>query len=324
MSEEQINGTTTEPLVEPSGVNQESADQCLNCDTLLTDRYCPHCGQKRVGPRQSIGELLSNFVSSFLSFESKFLVTGKYLLFRPGKLAIEFNAGKRERYYHPARMYVFISFVYFFLLNVLPETNPNKREVVTYSGQNSDNFAMEVFDSSIAGFATLAQYDSIQNTLPAEERDGFWMRKIREREIHLNERYKGKGREFNNAFIDSFRANVPKIFFILLPLFALLLKLLYVRRDFYYSEHLVFSIYYYNFFFLAGSIMLLIDQLPGGDNISWLIGLWILVYLLLALRKMYNQPWWKTILKYGTFFMAFSCLIVVALFVNLALSLLFL
>ncbi len=324
MSQEQSNGTTTEPLVESPAVSQESVERCLNCDTVLTDVYCPHCGQKRVGPRQSIRELLSNFLSSFLSFESKFLVTGKYLLFRPGKLAIEYNAGKRERYYHPARMYVFISFVYFFLLNVLPDTDVKKREVVTYSGQNSDTFSMEVFDSSIAGFATLAQYDSIQNTLPPEERDGFWMRKVREREIRLNERYKGKGKEFNSDFLGSFRANVPKIFFILLPLFALLLKLLYVRRDFYYSEHLVFSIYYYNFFFLAGSIMLLIDQLPGGKNISWIIGFWILIYMLLAMRKMYNQPWWKTILKYGTFFIAFSSLVVVALLVNLALSLLFL
>ncbi len=324
MSQEQSSGTTTEPLVESPGGSQEPVDRCLNCDTVLTDRYCPHCGQKRVGPRQSIGDLLTNFVSSFLSFESKFLLTGKYLLFRPGKLAIEYNAGKRERYYHPARMYVFISFVYFFLLNVLPDTDTKKREVVTYDGQNSENFSMEVFDSSIAGYKTFAEYDSAQNALPADQRDGFWVRKIREREIHLNERYKGKGKEFNNDFLGSFRANVPKIFFILLPLFALLLKVLYLRRDYYYSEHLVFSIYYYNFFFLAGSIMLLIDQLPGGTNVSWIIGLWILIYLLLAMRKMYKQRWWKTILKYGAFFLVFSCLIVVALLANLALSLLFL
>ncbi len=322
MSQDQ-SADITEPIAEP-GTDRQTPDHCLNCGTTLTGRYCPNCGQKRIARRQTLGELFVNFVSSFWSFESKFLRTGKYLLFRPGKLAVDYNQGKRERYYHPARMYVFISFVFFLLGNVLPDTDEKKREVVTYTGQNSDNFSMEAFDKSIAGYKTFAQYDSAQQALPAEQRDNFWMRKIREREFYLNERYKGKGKEFNEDFLGNFKANVPKIFFLLLPLFALLLKLLYIRRDFFYSEHLVFSIYYYNFFFLAGCIFLLIEQVPGGESVSWIIVIWMIVYLLLAMRNTYRQSWWKTILKYGTFGIVFCFLILVALFTNLALSLLFL
>ena len=54
-----------------------------------------------------------------------------------------------------------------------------------------------------------------------------------------------------------------KSLFFLLPFFALLLKLLYVRRNYYYSEHLVLSICYYNFFYLAASLVMLINLIPG-------------------------------------------------------------
>jgi Zn finger protein HypA/HybF involved in hydrogenase expression len=106
------------------GAKVESGNEkrhCLNCSTPLTDVYCPHCGQKDIPNRQTLGELVFNFISSFSGYESKFFTTCRYLLFRPGFLATEYNSGKRERYFHPARMYVFISFIFFLLLFSLPD-----------------------------------------------------------------------------------------------------------------------------------------------------------------------------------------------------------
>src|SRR5688572_21532788 len=94
---------------------------CLNCSTRLTDIYCPHCGQKDIPKRQTLGELVFNFISSFSGYESKFFVTCRHLLFKPGFLATEYNEGKRERYFHPARMYAFISFIFFLLFFSLPD-----------------------------------------------------------------------------------------------------------------------------------------------------------------------------------------------------------
>ncbi len=88
---------------------------CLNCGTPLTDTFCAHCGQKDLPRRQTLRELFDNFISSFWSYEGKFFLTTRYLITKPGFLAKEYNEGKREKYYHPARMYVFISFVFFFL-----------------------------------------------------------------------------------------------------------------------------------------------------------------------------------------------------------------
>ena len=98
-------------------ISTDSIRHCLNCNTQLYDAYCPHCGQKDIPKRQTLGELLTNFVSSFWSYESKFFRTCQYLLFKPGFLATEYTAGRRERYYHPARMYVFMSFIFFLLFS---------------------------------------------------------------------------------------------------------------------------------------------------------------------------------------------------------------
>ena len=72
---------------------------CLNCGTSLTDKFCPHCGQKDIPKRQTLGELVMNFIGSFTSFESKFFQTVWTLMSKPGFLVTEYNNGRRERYY---------------------------------------------------------------------------------------------------------------------------------------------------------------------------------------------------------------------------------
>src|SRR5688500_354505 len=152
---------------------------CLNCSTPLTDLYCPHCGQKDIPRRQTLGELAFNFISSFSGYESKFFKTCRYLLIKPGFLANEYNTGKRERYFHPARMYVFISFIYFLLFTSVPRSN-EESAVIKISTDKEDadfNAAMEGDEEDDEMFESRAEYDSVQNLLPPEARHGWLMRK---------------------------------------------------------------------------------------------------------------------------------------------------
>jgi hypothetical protein len=296
---------------------------CLNCNTSLTGVYCAECGQKDIPPRQTFGELMVNFVSSFWSFESKFLQTGRFILLKPGRLAKDYNEGKRERYFHPARMYVFISFVFFLLISVLPD-NENSTGGLNIASEDSNyNPDFDDYDKVIGNYKSFAQYDSAQKALPESARDGAIEYYFKKRIAKVNERYNNKGASFSKDFSENFFANVPRIFFVLLPVFALLLKLLYVRRDYFYSEHLVFSIYYYNFFFLAGSVYMLLNLIPVIENFTWLLGLWIVLYLLFSMKNMYKQSWRKTIFKYCTFVFFFSFCVLLGLATNAVLTFLF-
>jgi Protein of unknown function (DUF3667) len=318
-----------EKLDESSSVNYELTSTesptkryCLNCNTELTDVFCSHCGQRDFPKRQTLTEILTNFISSFWSFESKFFKTGQYLLLRPGFLAVEYTEGRRERYFHPARMYVFISFIYFLLFYSLPEANDH--ELVQGSNENVTikGYGITLSIDSLE-VSSMAEYDSIQQTLPADERDGWFERLLRKRGIEVTRKVRENKEGFARDLTSTFTSNFPKIFFILLPVFALVLKLLHLRRDFFYSEHLVFSIYYYNFFFLAGSFYMLLNLSSWSGWLAILTGIWIAVYLLLGMKRMYRQKWSTTALKYLGFMLIFSTFVMIGLLLNLMVTLIY-
>lgn len=343
------------------GTNKKNVNEfCLNCGTKLLDTFCHHCGQKDIPQRQTLGELWTNFISSFWSYEGKFFRTTKYLITKPGFLALEYCAGKRESYYHPARMYVFISFVFFFAFFSVPDfeedektekdkvelSEKDKKEIadntkkgfdqaVKFTGDSSfvalgDSIQKQVkasldttkskkkkqgaanfnFDD-VAEYKTVKAYDSIQLTKPESDRDNWFVRLVSKRVINVRNKYGEDSEKLGEEFLSAFKDNFSKVLFYLLPFFALLLKLLYIRRGYYYSEHLVFSIYYYNFFYLAGTLQILVGLSPWLSWTSTFIGFWIVLYLPLAMKRMYQQSWRKTILKY--FIFGFSFMILVAI-----------
>jgi hypothetical protein len=318
---------------------------CLNCGTRLQDTFCHHCGQKDLPQRQTLGELWTNFISSFWSYEGKFFLTTKYLITRPGLLALEYNAGRRERYFHPARMYAFISFIFFLFFFSLPddevtelteedkkELTQNERKVKERLAESGlDTVAINEADTTVrsreggvryslskAEYKTVEAYDSAQALLPESERDGWVQRKFAIRGIELNNKYGADESRFGKELLAAIKDNFSKMLFFLLPVFALVLKLLYVRRNLFYSEHLVFSIYYYNFFYLAGSVMMLIGLIPSLDWLATLIGFWIYFYMLFAMKRMYGQGWVKTMVKFA----AFSFLFMIAFVIGFALNVL--
>jgi hypothetical protein len=319
---------------------------CLNCGTKLLDKFCHHCGQKDIPKRQTLVELWVNFISSFWSYEGKFFRTTQYIITRPGFLAIEYNQGKRESYFHPARMYVFISFVFFLLFFSLPDSEEDKNGESTITAKDSlelnnsfreankqlrkagldtlavsgntihdsvktiakkkvgnKNVGFSITDSE---FKTKEAYDSAELTKSEDKRDGWFMRRLHYKAIEINKRYDNDTSKFGEDFKQSFNDNFSKVLFWLLPVFALLLKLLYIRKDYFFSEHLVFSIYCYNFFYLAASLQMLIALMPWLDWLATLIGFWIFFYLLFAMKRMYDQRWGKTILKFSIFVFLFS------------------
>lgn len=98
------------------------------------------------------------------------------------------------------------------------------------------------------------------------------------------------------TFVDS----IPIAMFILMPLFALILKLFYYRRG-NYSHHLVFSFYFFCFLFTVLSLILGINRII--ENIPLWINLLVVfstfVYLWLAIIKFYKQGWLISFIKTG-------------------------
>jgi hypothetical protein len=110
--------------------------------------------------------------------------------------------------------------------------------------------------------------------------------------------------------VNAFFAAVPSVLFVLVPLFALMLRLFYFRSGRVYLEHLVIAIYSHAFLcldLLAILLLSLLEQALSGIApwTSWpisalqlLLLLWMPIYLLLMQRCAYGQSWLATTLKY--------------------------
>jgi len=108
---------------------------------------------------------------------------------------------------------------------------------------------------------------------------------------------------------------------LMMPALALLLKVLYIRCDFYYIEHLVFSFHYHAFAFLIMSVALILDEIwEMSLSLTGIAFLGVLVYLFLAMRRVYRQGFFKTFLKFVLLNNGYLLLLLTFLVVTLLVS----
>ena len=148
-------------------------------------------------------------------------------------------------------------------------------------------------------------YDSVQQSLPANERDNWIQHKLQLRNLELKKKYQLDPDNGARKMFDAFLHKLPVLLFVSLPVFALLLKLLYFRRKkFYYADHGIFSIYHYIFSFFLFLLVFGLDKLNDHINWKWLEWLGVLlflsggIYLFIAMRRFYGQGFFKTLFKF--------------------------
>jgi hypothetical protein len=141
------------------------------------------------------------------------------------------------------------------------------------------------------------------------------------------ERAEAKQRMINGVF-----SKLPASMFILIPVFAGLLKLFYVFRRRLYMEHLIVALHSHAFMFLALLLITLTGMLSTwlrphaawtGTALGWVqaaLILWIPAYLLLMQKRMYHQGWPMTVLKFWFIGWCYFWLLTFALIVAAALG----
>ena len=298
---------------------------CLNCGTEVADRFCSHCGQENIETREPFSHLVSHFFQDITHYDSKFLLTFKYLFTKPGLLTKQYVDGRRMDYVNPIRLYIFTSFVFFLVLSFFnhPEEKDldrmNARLEKTTSKLEKkkaillDSIAKGAADSAdlrakvnalntgtvfTQGSGTtvkeaIARYDSLQQALPDNEKDGFVMRAI----MHRSLKVQYGGQEAQRTIGETLQHNLPKLMFILLPFFALLLKMAYFRRKMYYTEHAIFTIHIHTLIFVLSLITLLIYQLWHYSGLYAWMTLIVYIYFIIALKRFYGGSFRKALFK---------------------------
>jgi len=104
-----------------------------------------------------------------------------------------------------------------------------------------------------------------------------------------------------NDILDEVLDLAPPVIFVLLPLFAILLKIVYFNSGRYYTEHLILAVHNHCFIYISLLISGLIGYLPENtltEMLKSLVILWIPIYLFLSLKNTYEEGWFFSTVKY--------------------------
>jgi hypothetical protein len=205
------------------------------------------------------------------------------------------------------------------LLSVLPPKEQQKiyknirqyvRNYGDSTGGKNDGGHSTLFGEIAGDYRTEEAYDSAQKALPDSLRDGWLERTVRHKCIAANIEFNRDKNAYFEHVAENILHSIPKVLFVSLPIFALILNLMYIRRrkTFYYVDHGIFAIHLYCATFILSMAILLLSELVSSLGIQWLnivtgilifvICVYITIYLYKAMRGFYRQGRFKTFLKY--------------------------
>jgi hypothetical protein len=316
---------------------------CENCGAQLTGRYCAQCGQPAIDYRRSFRHVIADVLDSFLNWDSKFFHTIGLLIAKPWRLTNEFLAGRRARYLHPARLYLLASILFFFAVNFLtksmhvnpapplsPEAHPKmveklKREDLEPGDQAE--IEKELKRENLPPQAATKLEEALKRKdLPAEARAemekalkkppgddanplmkfdnpptgpfGKWI------QARAKEKLGEHGSNLQLFLLALFN-NLPYMMLCCIPLFAFVLKILYIRRRVFYIDHLVYALHIHTFAYVAimliGLITISLNRAAPGLLAGWIIGLlWFAfaVQIFMSIRRVYRQGWFFSTFKF--------------------------
>jgi len=287
--------------------------KCRNCGTGLVGPYCSQCGQAVRDLDRPFRELALEWLGAVAAFDARVLGTLVPLITRPGQLTINYLAGRRARYVHPLKLYFVISLALFFALalsgyGVVYETN-NPSQTMTFSWGGVEDDSDQVPPTETEAEATPVVEEPAA-VLQIDDERGW----IESRLIAIGERYVADPAAFNRLFVN----RLAKAVFLLVPIFALLLKLFFPRTV--YLHHLVFSLHLHAFAFLVILASIAAKTAwPATEDAGSLVAMVILMpYTFVALRRCYGAGRLRTTMTMIALGLCYLVALVVVMIIAIA------
>jgi hypothetical protein len=288
----------------------ELALHCRNCSLPLgaiRGRYCPNCGQETTLHPPTFWEFAHEFITHYVALEGKLWRTLGLLFFKPAELTREYRAGRKQRYISPLRLYITASFLFFLVVKIAGWGSFVHVETTTGEAATpAKGFTYSYKSEKPPSGKSLDDLAIKQAQINLE--CGAFQDACRQFQTRLEKKYTGKTtRDVIDMLRTGMLANFPYALFLLLPLFALLTKLIYVRRGIYFGEHMVYALHIHAFTFF---MLLLKAILPRyvGDAVV----LAALVYYFIAMQRFFGGRWWATTMRYAVVATVYPLLLVIA------------
>jgi Protein of unknown function (DUF3667) len=357
-----IEGTAGRRWFRRNKDREKPPTRCENCGAELQGHWCAQCGQPAIDYRRSFRHVIADLLDEFLNWDSKFFATIALLIFKPWRLTNEFLAGKRVRHANPLRLYLLASILFFFAVNygtrgikfepgkigpkdraeleadlkntdlppeareklqaLLRESSPSPVPSPGTSASSpppSAQTSQQKKEYGKIGERPFVAFDDAKSTTPFER----WI------EARAKEKMGEHGTKMG-LFISTLFSNLPYMMLCCIPLFAFVLKILYVRRRILYIDHLIYAMHIHTFAYTGIMLTVLatigLNRFAPGPIAGPLIALlWIgfVTQILLSIRYVYRQGWFISIFKFlfggFVYFIVLVLALAVTFFATLAL-----
>lgn len=318
------------------------AHVCRNCGAHATGHYCANCGQETRIALPTFGTFMREAAGRYVAFDGRLWRTLFALVARPGFLTLEYFSGRRRRYIRPSRLFLVLYLLLFAVIGLLQSPSDLADEVVFVDSERANaeiSAAMDSAKQEVAkalkdqsGKGTPAKGlvvfdDEDESALIGLDKDfNLTLRivdtglpipaQVRKRYDHFKKLSKEEKAEQLYAGVLRYG---PYAMVVLLPAFALLLKLAYLGRGGAYpgrprryAEHLVYSAHLHAFVALAILLFFLLPYEP----LRWAIAAWIVFYLVRARKVVYRGRWWGVVMRgflIGTVYVVLLALVMAGL-----------
>jgi hypothetical protein len=310
-------------------------EACANCGAPLYGKYCYACGQPTTGLVRHFGSVMSDAADSIFNVDERLFRTLGPLYLQPGKLTLDYFAGRRARYVTPFRLVFFLAIIAFFAIQVTLRAgythtveeitigaSPGKRPSVALVPQQKALPAPVAVDNGVFGNGNITiNHKVLWNRdhkpltvgwLPGAAND--WLNDLianaQEQMYAMNSGTGAARQDARRKFVRGMFSAAPTVLFVLLPFFALLLKIVYVFKRRLYMEHLIVAMHSHAFLMLSMLVLLALGLLSSwlAPHAHWARAplvllrtaawIWIFVYLWRMQRRVYGQGWFMTTWKY--------------------------
>jgi hypothetical protein len=301
---------------------------CRNCGAEAPGAYCPSCGQETALELPRAGQFMREAAGRYVALDGRMGRTLFALLFRPGFLTREYLAGRRKRYVRPARLVLVLAIVLFASARLLADPDvivhaQSDTPVATSAARQAGSTPASAPAASPAakpstqasaaagpasGRASLVEVDvgdtplTIGSPAAGLRIDDALNVHLVGVDLPLGARIEKRLESFNKLDLAQKSREIvagmlrygPYALIAMLPVFALLMQVLYAgRKRRYpdrprrYAEHLVYGAHNHAFVALAGTLALVVQARPA----TLVLAGWTTLYLLWSMRTVYGGRW---------------------------------
>jgi hypothetical protein len=255
-----------------STATEPQKETCISCGAKLKGDYCRKCGEKRIVPDRdfSVSKFMTLMFGHVIHFDSKLVRTYWLLCSKPGFLTLAWIEGRRVKFMKPLQLFVITSIAFYFFLPTIAAYFSSLDDLI--GGYDNHIRMLNLFQVDIKN-AMIQKAGMLQTDVSVLEKE-IVREAARQSKTWL---------------------------FLIIPCWGTMIYVVFRNKINWLVPHLVFAMHAFTFYILSDLLIhfgLNLTGLPHiGKNVIAILALIFFPYLLLALRRVYGDPWHVSLIK---------------------------